>query len=72
MCPNCRRGWETTVAKWPIRANYSRVVSGYDSDDVETPPPEGSETPVGHEEAPEMRHSIDTTNETSRLMYQNS
>ena len=39
VCPNCRRGWETTAAKWPIRANYSHVVSGYESDDVEATPP---------------------------------
>lgn len=72
MCPNCRRGWEITATKGPARVNYSQVVSGYDSDDVEATPPEGSDTSEGHERVPEMRESIDTTNETSRLMFQNS
>ena len=71
-CPNCRRSWEITAAKGPARVNYSQVVSGYDSDDVEATPPEGSDTSEGHEQVPEMRESIDGTNETSRLMFQNS
>lgn len=72
VCPNCRRSWETTAPKGPTRANYSQVVSGYDSDDVEGTPAPGSETSERHEQAPEMRESIDTTNETTCLVYQNS
>lgn len=71
VCPNCRRSWETTPAKGPGRANYSQVVSGYESDDVEATLPSGSETSEGHEQAPEMRESADTTDEASCLIYRN-
>ncbi len=50
------------------RSNYSRIVSEHDSDDVEAHPQSGSEAGGGAEQAPEMRESIDTTNESSCLI----
>ena len=72
VCPNCRRDWGATPAKSLEHAKYSRAVSEYDPSDVVATLPSGFEAGEEHEQASEKRESIDTTNETSRLMYQDA
>lgn len=71
-CPNCRRNWDTTPSDDRDQANCIRTVSEYDPNDDRAASPAERETGEEHKQPPEMRESNDTTDETSRLMYQSA
>lgn len=68
MCPDCRRPMKATRVLGTDHAKYSRMVSEYDSDDVEATPISRSGSVEEFEQTPAMRESMDIPDESACLI----